>query len=85
MCTTSLTLASVFSHKLTTSLYLQDYANTAESSAQVATLQTRAAAVIRNLAHNTKNHALLIQAGAVDPLADIMRNAQVGFVASSQL
>uniref|UniRef100_A0A7S0RZL4 ADP-ribosyl cyclase/cyclic ADP-ribose hydrolase n=1 Tax=Chlamydomonas leiostraca TaxID=1034604 RepID=A0A7S0RZL4_9CHLO len=36
--------------------------------------QTRAAAVLRNLAHNTKNHGLLINAGAVDVLADIMRH-----------
>lgn len=41
-------------------------------------VRTRAAAVIRNLAHNQKNHAVLIQAGAVDPLVDIMRTAKVG-------
>ncbi len=41
-------------------------------------LQTRAAAVLRNLAHNQRNHAVLIQAGAVDPLVDIMRSSAVG-------
>ncbi|KAL6761002.1 armadillo-type protein [Haematococcus lacustris] len=39
-------------------------------------LQQRAAAVLRNLAHNTRNHGLLINAGAVDTLVDIMRDEQ---------
>ncbi|KXZ55044.1 hypothetical protein GPECTOR_3g203 [Gonium pectorale] len=46
-----------------------------ETGSRVGTLQTRAAAVLRNLAHNQRNHAVLIQAGAVDPLVDIMRNS----------
>ncbi|EFJ50517.1 hypothetical protein VOLCADRAFT_103968 [Volvox carteri f. nagariensis] len=46
-----------------------------ETGARVATLQTRAAAVLRNLAHNQRNHAVLIQAGAVDPLVNIMRSS----------
>eukprot|EP00198_Chlamydomonas_reinhardtii_P000418 XP_001689753.1 predicted protein [Chlamydomonas reinhardtii] len=46
-----------------------------ETGSRAATLQTRAAAVLRNLAHNQRNHAVLIQAGAVDPLVDIMRSS----------
>ncbi|GFR48254.1 hypothetical protein Agub_g10119 [Astrephomene gubernaculifera] len=46
-----------------------------ETGSRVATLQTRAAAVLRNLAHNQRNHAVLIQAGAVEPLVDIMRSS----------
>lgn len=49
-----------------------------ETGSRAATLQTRAAAVLRNLAHNQRNHAVLIQAGAVDPLVDIMRSSTVG-------
>lgn len=49
----------------------------ADERERVATLQTRAAAVIRNLAHNQRNHAVLIQAGAVDPLVEIMRKSTV--------
>ncbi len=41
------------------------------------TLQTRAAAVLRNLSHNPKNHGLLINAGAVDALVDVMRMEKV--------
>jgi len=43
-----------------------------------ALLESRAAAVIRNLAHNTKQHSLLQQVGAVDAMLVIMRQAQVG-------
>jgi hypothetical protein len=42
-----------------------------------ALLESRAAAVIRNLAHNTKQHSLLQQVGAVDAMLVIMRQAQV--------
>ncbi len=42
-----------------------------------ATLQTRAAAVLRNLSHNPKNHALLINAGAVDALVDVIHKEKV--------
>lgn len=38
-----------------------------------ARLEGRAAAVLRNLAHNTAQHTLLMQSGAVEALADIMR------------
>ena len=38
-----------------------------------ARLEGRAAAVLRNLAHNPAQHALLMQSGAVETLADIMR------------
>lgn len=41
-------------------------------------LENRSAAVLRNLAHNTKQHSLLVQAGAVDAMLEIMRQAQVG-------
>jgi hypothetical protein len=47
------------------------------SSRRLTTLHTRAAAVLRNLSHNTRNHALLINAGAVDALVAIMRNDKV--------
>ena len=40
-------------------------------------LECRAAAVLRNLAHDPKQHSLLIQSGAVDVLADIMRKKLV--------
>ncbi|GLI60450.1 hypothetical protein VaNZ11_002607 [Volvox africanus] len=49
--------------------------NAVEMGSRAATLQTRAAAVLRNLAHNQRNHAVLIQAGAVEPLVDIMRSS----------
>lgn len=40
-------------------------------------LETRAAAVLRNLAHDDGQHQLLLQSGAVDVLADIMNRSQV--------
>ena len=40
-------------------------------------LETRAAAVLRNLAHHDEQHQLLLQSGAVDVLADIMNRSQV--------
>ena len=40
-------------------------------------LECRAAAVLRNLAHDPRQHSLLIQSGAVDVLADIMRKKLV--------
>jgi hypothetical protein len=39
-----------------------------ETSARMATLQTRAAAVLRNLAHNQRNHTTLIQVRRTVPL-----------------
>jgi hypothetical protein len=39
----------------------------------ISKLEGRSAAVLRNLAHNTKLHQLLMQSGAVDALADIMK------------
>ena len=42
-----------------------------------AKLEGRAAAVLRNMAHDGKQHSLLIQSGAVDVLADIMRRNKV--------
>lgn len=44
----------------------------------ISKLESRAAAVLRNLAHDTKLHQLLMQSGAVDALADIMRQNKVG-------
>ena len=43
----------------------------------ISKMEGRASAVLRNLAHNTKQHQLLIQSGAVDALADIMRQNKV--------
>lgn len=40
-------------------------------------LEGRAAAVLRNLAHDPRQHPLLIQSGAVDVLASIMRRNKV--------
>ncbi|GAX76301.1 hypothetical protein CEUSTIGMA_g3746.t1 [Chlamydomonas eustigma] len=38
-------------------------------------VENRAAAVLRNLAHNPKHHMLLVQAGAVDAFLEIMKQA----------
>ena len=40
-------------------------------------LQMYAAAVLRNLAHSTKTHSLLIQGGVVEPLVNIIRMVKV--------
>ena len=49
-----------------------------DTNEMISKLEGRAAAVLRNLAHNTKQHQLLMQSGAVDALADIMRQNKVG-------
>ena len=43
-----------------------------------AKLEGRAAAVLRNLAHDLRQRPLLVQSGAVDVLASIMRRNKVG-------
>ena len=49
----------------------------AGGSEVISSLHQRGAAVLRNLSHNSKNHSLLMQAGAVDLMAEIMRLAEV--------